>query len=116
MPRASRLDIKLIELFAALAAITLAEAQRADHPREAITSRDLIGQAKGIIMERYKVSDQAAFAALVRTSQTLNMKLTSLARHLVETGELFNSPGDGPSAWKSAEAAVWGVMAWRKMS
>ena len=94
----SRHDIKLIELFAALAAITLAEAQRADQLREAITSRDLIGQAKGIIMERYKVSDQAAFATLARTSQTLNMKLTSVARHLVETGELLDSSGDGPSA------------------
>ena len=81
-------DTKLIELFAALAALALAEAQRTEQLREAIASRDLIGQAKGILMERYQVGGDAAFAVLVRTSPSLNRKVTDVARHLAETGEL----------------------------
>ncbi len=85
----SQEDTKLIELFAALAALALAEAQRTEQLREAIASRDLIGQAKGILMERYQVGDDAAFAVLNRTSQSLNRKVTDVAWHLAETGELL---------------------------
>jgi GAF domain-containing protein len=87
-------DTKLIELFAALAALALAEAQRTEQLREAITSRDLIGQAKGILMERYQISSDAAFAVLGRTSQNLNLKLTAVARHLAGTGELLGTQED----------------------
>jgi GAF domain-containing protein len=85
-------DTKLIELFAALAALALAEAQRTEQLREAIASRDLIGQAKGMLMERYQIDGDAAFAVLGRTSQNLNLKLTAVARHLADTGELLGPP------------------------
>ena len=49
-------DERIIELFATLAALALAEAQRTDHLRAALINRDVIGQAKGIIMERYKIN------------------------------------------------------------
>jgi GAF domain-containing protein len=88
----SRRDERLIELFAVLAALALAEAQRAEQLREAILNRDVIGQAKGILMERYKVGDEAAFSALARTSQALNVKLTAVARHLIRTGEFLSAP------------------------
>jgi len=88
-------DVALVELFAALAALSLADAQRAGQLREAIASRDLIGQAKGILMERFKISEQDAFGRLSRASQALNLKLAEVARHLTETGELL---GPGPSA------------------
>jgi len=91
----SEQDRKLIELFAALAALALAEAQRTEQLREAIASRDLIGQAKGILMERYHVDSDAAFAVLGRTSQDLNLKLTVVARHLAATGELLGTQ-EGP--------------------
>ena len=100
----SQPDIKLIELFATLAALALAEAQRAEQLREAITSRDLIGQAKGMLMERFQIGDEAAFSTLVRVSQSLNLKLTAIARHLTETGEL---PGQAePAAYPPADAAT----------
>jgi GAF domain-containing protein len=57
----SQQDIRLLELFTALAALALAEAQRAEQLREAIRSRDLIGQAKGILMERERIDDKTAF-------------------------------------------------------
>ena len=49
----------------------------------------MIGQAKGILMERYRISGDAAFATLARASQAANVKLAEVARHLTETGELL---------------------------
>ena len=45
-------------------------------------SRDLIGQAKGILMERYGVSDGQAFALLKRLSQNSKISVTEVARRL----------------------------------
>jgi GAF domain-containing protein len=73
-------DERITTLFATLAAIALAEAQRTDQLQTALGNRDVIGQAK------------AAFNQLSQASQGVNMKLTAVARHLVETGELFGAP------------------------
>jgi len=51
-------------------------------------TRDLIGQAKGILMERYKITGNQAFSLLIRASQNTNMKLRDIADHLTATGEL----------------------------
>jgi GAF domain-containing protein len=81
-------DERITGMLATLAALALAEAQRTDQLRTAIVNRDLIGQAKGILMERYKINADAAFSTLSRTSQTQNMKLHELARYVVDTREL----------------------------
>lgn len=52
--------------------------------REALRSRDVIGQAKGILMERRGISADEAFEVLRAASQSLNVKLASVARTLVE--------------------------------
>jgi ANTAR domain len=52
--------------------------------RQALNSRDVIGQAKGILMERRGISADEAFDALRRASQTLNVKLTKVAQTLVD--------------------------------
>lgn len=75
-------------LFAAHAAVAMSGAQRQEHLSRAAAVRDLIGQAKGILMERHKVTGDQAFALLVRASQHTNTKLTEIASRLVETGEL----------------------------
>ena len=80
-------------LFAAHAAVVLADTVRIEQLTHAIDVRDLIGQAKGILMERHKLTGLQAFALLVRASQTTNVKLTEVARHLVETGELAAGAG-----------------------
>ncbi|MDQ3899502.1 MAG: ANTAR domain-containing protein, partial [Actinomycetota bacterium] len=54
---------------------------------EALSSRDVIGQAKGILMERLRITPEDAFDALRRTSQRLNLKLREIAQNLAETGE-----------------------------
>ena len=56
--------------------------------QQALLSRDVIGQAKGILMERLKVTPEDAFDLLRRSSQHLNLKLREVARGLTETGEL----------------------------
>ena len=58
------------------------------HLQRALLSRDVIGQAKGILMERLKVSPENAFEILKRTSQQLNVKLRDVAWTLTETGEI----------------------------
>jgi hypothetical protein len=52
--------------------------------RDAINSRDVIGQAKGILMERRGISADEAFDTLRRASQALNVKLAQVAETLVE--------------------------------
>ena len=51
--------------------------------REALENRDVIGQAKGILMERHGISADEAFGRLVRISQDTNVKLHTVAEQLV---------------------------------
>jgi GAF domain-containing protein len=54
----------------------------------AMLSRGVIEQAKGILIERYKVTEDQAFAILSRASQNANIKLREVAEDLVRTGVL----------------------------
>jgi AmiR/NasT family two-component response regulator len=49
-----------------------------------LSARDLIGRAKGILAERFKVDDGAAFQMLVKSSQDTNLKLTAVAQWLTD--------------------------------
>jgi hypothetical protein len=69
-------------LFGIQAALLLFGTNEAVHLRRAVDSRDLIGQAKGILMERFGTDDEAAFRMLVKSSQDTNIKLTDVARWL----------------------------------
>jgi hypothetical protein len=64
-------------------AVRLAEL-RETQLRQAIDSRDIIGQAKGILMHRRGISADEAFELLRRTSQELNVKLAEIA-HTIAT-------------------------------
>ena len=74
-------------LFATHAAIAMSGARREQQFRVAISGRDLIGQAKGILMERHKLTADQAFSVLNRASMDTNMKLRDVASRLVGTGE-----------------------------
>lgn len=65
------------------AAIALSGAQRGTQFRSALASRDLIGQAKGIIMERCNVNAVRAFDMLRRLSQDTNTPLADVATQLI---------------------------------
>ena len=62
-----------------------------DNLKIAMTSRAVIDQAKGILMERLKVTEDGAFTVLSHLSQQTNVKLRDLAEQLVTTGVLRNS-------------------------
>ncbi|MDG4816905.1 ANTAR domain-containing protein [Micromonospora carbonacea] len=79
-------------LFAAHAAVAMGNARKLAQLSQALDVRDLIGQAKGILMERHRLTGEQAFALLVRASQRLNVKLLDVARDLIETGELVDVP------------------------
>ena len=75
-------------LLAAHAAIALKGVKIETNLRAAVESRDVIGQAKGILMERFKIDQAAAFQMLVAASQAANRKLRDVAEELATTGEL----------------------------
>jgi GAF domain-containing protein len=75
-------------LLAAHAAIAMKGSQVEHNLRIAVRSRDLIGQAKGILMERFKLSETEAFDLLVIASQRANRKLREIAEELAATGVL----------------------------
>ena len=73
-------------LFASHVAVAWASAHQMNQMRDAVATRDLIGQAKGILMERYKVDAHTAFRILVKVSNDNNATLRSVAQDLAETG------------------------------
>jgi hypothetical protein len=54
----------------------------------ALGTRETIGQAEGILIERERITADQAFHVLQRASQHLNVKLREVARYVVETGEI----------------------------
>jgi len=60
--------------------------------RAAMASRAVIERAKGILMERRKLTEDRAFAELTRASQNTNIKLRDVADELVRTGALPEQP------------------------
>ena len=75
-------------LFAAHAAVAMADAQEQDRLSTALSTRDLIGQAKGVLIERFKITGDQAFALLVHVSQRTNRKLHDISEELVTTGRM----------------------------
>lgn len=75
--------ILIAELFASQAAIALGHSQSQAQMNEALQSRKVIGQAIGILMERYRLDETQAFQFLIRASSTTNIKLRDVAAELV---------------------------------
>ncbi len=74
----------IAELFAAHAAVALGYSRDVDNLNQALRNRQLIGQAMGILMERYDLTEDRAFAFLVRASSHGNTKLREIAKELVD--------------------------------
>ncbi len=64
---------------------------RAKNLEAALASRAVIDQAKGILMERFKLTADQAFQTLTRVSMESNTKVRDIAERFVDTGELRNS-------------------------
>jgi len=83
----------IADLFAAHAALALMRTRQAEHLNEALHSRKVIGQAIGIVMQRYELDEEAAFAYLLRASSHGNVKLREVAEQLVaDTSQAYARP------------------------
>jgi GAF domain-containing protein len=83
----------IAELFSSQAAIALGFAQSVTDRDEALVYRGVIGQAIGIVMQRYELDEVRAFKFLIRQSQTSNTKLRTVAEGLiVELNQGHQSP------------------------
>ncbi|TQK31183.1 GAF and ANTAR domain-containing protein [Arthrobacter sp. SLBN-53] len=72
-------------VLAAHAAAAILASRQSEELESAVASRDRIGQAKGIIMERFKVDDVQAFSLLRKLSQDSNTKLADVAEQVINT-------------------------------
>ena len=77
-------SVALAELFAGHAAIALGSAREIDQLNTALRTRKVIGQAIGLLMERYEMNEDRAFAFLTRASSHGNVKLIAVAQELVD--------------------------------
>lgn len=71
---------------AAHVAIAATSTMEGDHLRSAVASRTVIGQAQGMLIQRYELSPELAFAVLMRASQHSNRKLHEIAAEMVREG------------------------------
>jgi transcriptional regulator with GAF, ATPase, and Fis domain len=81
-------DAARSQLYADHAAIAIASARTESTLWEAIETRKLIGQAQGILMERFELTGEQSFAVLRRYSQDSNVKLRDVAQKLITSRNL----------------------------
>ena len=75
------------QAFAAHAAIAITQADLETNLRMGLQTREEIGRAVGIVMDRHRVSAARAFDMLVFASQRAHLKLRDVAGWVNETGE-----------------------------
>jgi GAF domain-containing protein len=80
-------SIEVGTIVAQHAAVAMIGATDENHFHAALASRDVIGQAKGILMHRDKLTGLQAFATLTRASKDTNIKLVDIANWLVDEHE-----------------------------
>ncbi|GCE43737.1 GAF and ANTAR domain-containing protein (plasmid) [Rhodococcus sp. USK10] len=73
-----------VEALAAHAALAVTAARTEEQLRSAIASRDIIGQAKGMLMERFDIDAIRAFELLTKLSQETNTRLNVIAQQVIE--------------------------------
>lgn len=85
-PRAfSAESVELGTVYATHIALAWSMLRRQDQFRSALASRDVIGQAKGVIMERFNLDSVEAFELLRRLSQQSNIRLVDIAAALIDS-------------------------------
>jgi GAF domain-containing protein len=82
-------DLAIAQVIADHAAVAVANARTESTLWQAVEARKLIGQAQGILMERFDLTDEQAFAVLRRYSQDTNTKLRDVAQRLIATRNLL---------------------------
>lgn len=85
-------DRDLAVTFASHAAATIMTVRERENLKVAVEGRTVIGQAQGVLMERFDLAPDKAFAVLRRFSQTQNVKLRAVAELVIATGDLPQPP------------------------
>lgn len=83
----SREDLETVDLFSRRAARAITVSEEHAGLTLAMDTRKLIGQAQGILMERYEISADRALDFLMRRSQSENTKLRDVAQEIVDSRE-----------------------------
>jgi transcriptional regulator with GAF, ATPase, and Fis domain len=82
-------------MLAAHAAVAFAAIRKQTRLNRTVATRQLIGMAQGILIERHKLTADQAFGLLVRVSQHSNKKLRDVADELVQSGRLDDTTASG---------------------
>ena len=85
-------DLDIATYLAAHTAVAVAESQTEDQLRLAAVNRTAIGQAQGILMERFSIDANRAFDLLRRVSQTSNTRLLDVATTIISTRRVPGLP------------------------
>jgi GAF domain-containing protein len=80
-------DVAVGTIFATHAAVAMSNSRKRENLEAALLSRQLIGQAIGLLRARDNISEKAAFDMLKRASQRLNVKLSKVADRLVNPSD-----------------------------
>jgi GAF domain-containing protein len=83
--------VQVANLFASHAALALGKARTENHLKLGMESRQRIGVAVGIVMERYGLDENRAFAYMSRVSQNSNVKLRDIADEVVGSANKHNA-------------------------
>jgi GAF domain-containing protein len=81
-------DIQTAQIVAAHASVGLARSRSEQNLWHAVDARHVVGQAQGILMERFSLGSEQAFSVLRQYSQHYNIKIHDIAVHLLATGEM----------------------------
>ena len=81
-------DVDVAHMLARHAAVAMDTVRDIEHLWRAIDARNLVGQAQGMLMERFGIDADQAFAVLRRYSQDKNLKLHVVAQRLIDTRTL----------------------------
>jgi len=95
-------DLEAAKVIDAHASMVLAHARTEQNLWHAVDTRNLIGQAQGMLMQKYGLTADKAFNVLRRYSQQQNRKLAAVAEQLTTTGTLPDwapeHPNDHPNS------------------
>jgi hypothetical protein len=88
--------LALAEMFATQGAVAMGHKRTVDELSEGLETRQVIGQATGLLMERYGLDASGAFQFLTRMSQASNLALRLIADEIVRSAD--QKAGNEPSA------------------
>jgi transcriptional regulator with GAF, ATPase, and Fis domain len=94
----SQQDQMLALLLSSLGAVVVDAARQQENLRRAIESRQVIGEAVGILRAQNQVSSEQAFRMLSQASQRMNVKLRDVAERIVRPPEAAAPPNGGSQA------------------